>query len=773
MSDRKLDIDPWKIVEMGFDAQNGRATMASESLFSIGNGTMGGRANFEEYFGGRSLQGNYIGGVFYPDKTRVGWWKNGYPEYFAKVLNSAFWPGVDICIGGERLDLAVCQIGDFRRELDMKRGLLTRTFTATLLNGIRIAVRVRRFVSMAEPELGAVSYELTLLSGNADVSMTAFVEGDVRNEDANYDEKFWELASLEGDRYALTMRTKKTGFEVCWAQRAAVSCGENVVAGENISEGERLAERFVLSVNQGDSVVLDKFVGVVSSLNHAVPDLVSAACEVADRAFASGFGAALSMQEKAWAEKWEGGDVEIGGDEAAQQGIRFCIFQLLQTYTGRDSRLNVGPKGFTGEKYGGSTYWDTEAYCLPFYLCTSGEEVARQLLLYRYNQLPQAIANAEKLGFTGGAALYPMVTMTGEECHNEWEITFEEIHRNGAIAYAIYNFCRYTGTQDYLVQGGLEVLIGIARFWAQRATFSEPKEKYVILGVTGPNEYENNVNNNWYTNFLAVWCLRYARASAEYVASQYPEDYRRIVEATGLNVLKDEFAQWREVADGMFLPELQTLEGTVFLQQEGYMDKEQRMAADIPADQRPINQHWSWDRILRSCFIKQADVLQGLYFFQELFDLETIARNFDFYEPRTVHESSLSPCVHSILASLTDRSAKAYELYLRTARLDLDDYNREVHEGLHITSMAGSWLSVIEGFGGVRIGADGRMHLVPRLPDRWKSLAFKLHYRGAILRFTIFDKEVSVKSVNGIAAEVVISGKVYGIDNRGIQVKIG
>lgn len=773
MSDRKLHIDPWKIVETGFDAQDGWTCMASESLFSIGNGTMGGRANFEEYFGGRSLQGNYIGGVFYPDKTRVGWWKNGYPEYFAKVLNSAFWPGVDIYIGGERLDLSVCRIEDFRRELDMRRGLLTRTFTATLLNGIRIAVRARRFVSMAEPELGAVSYELTLLSGDANVSLTSFVEGDVRNEDANYDEKFWELVSLDRERYALTMRTKKTGFEVCWAQRAVVSCGGGALAGENISSGERVAERYTLLLKVGETVVLDKFVGVASSLNHAVPDLTSAACEVADRAFASGFEAVLSAHEKAWEEKWEGGDVRIGGDEAAQQGIRFCIFQLLQTYTGRDSRLNVGPKGFTGEKYGGSTYWDTEAYCLPFYLCTSGEEVARQLLLYRYHQLPQAIANAEKLGFTGGAALYPMVTMTGEECHNEWEITFEEIHRNGAIAYAIYNFCRYTGTQDYLVQGGLEVLIGIARFWAQRATFSKPKDKFVILGVTGPNEYENNVNNNWYTNFLAVWCLRYTLASVEYVSTGYPEDYRRIVGATGLNVWQDEFAQWREVADGMFLPELPTAEGSVFLQQEGYMDKEQRMAADIPADQRPINQHWSWDRILRSCFIKQADVLQGLYFFQELFDLETIARNFDFYEPRTVHESSLSPCVHSILASLTGRSAKAYELYLRTARLDLDDYNREVHEGLHITSMAGSWLSVIEGFGGVRIGRDGRMYIAPRLPVGWTLLAFKLHYRGAILRFTIFDKEVRVESVNGIAAEVVIGGKVYEIDNREIQVKIG
>lgn len=203
------------------------------------------------------------------------------------------------------------------------------------------------------------------------------------------------------------------------------------------------------------------------------------------------------------------------------------------------------------------------------------------------------------------------------------------------------------------------------------------------------------------------------------------------------------------------------------------MDKEQRMAADIPAEQRPINQHWSWDRILRSCFIKQADVLQGLYFFQEAFGRETIARHFDFYEPRTVHESSLSPCVHSILASLTGRAARAYELYLRTARLDLDDYNREVHEGLHITSMAGSWLSVVEGFGGIRVGRDGRLHVVPRLPEKWRSLAFELHYRGAILRFGLGTGEVRVVSVNGRPAEVVVGERCYRVDDRGIQVKIG
>lgn len=738
--------------------------MASESLFSIGNGMMGGRANFEEHFGGCSLQGNYIGGVFYPDKTRVGWWKNGYPEYFAKVLNSAFWPGVDVFVDGERLDLAICRVEDFRRELDMRRGLLMRKFTAVLSNGLRIAVEARRLVSMAEPELGAVSYRLTLLSGgDARVEITAFVEGDVRNEDANYDEKFWELVSLDPEGYALTMRTKKTGFEVCWAQRCRLSGDAH---GENVSAGERLAERFAFTLKAGESASLDKFVGVASSLNYKTAEVAGAAGSAAERACDVSFKAILMEHEQAWAERWEGCDVVIGGDVRAQQGIRFCIFQLLQTYTGRDSRLNVGPKGFTGEKYGGSTYWDTEAYCLPFYLATCGEEVARQLLLYRYHQLPQAIENAEKLGFTDGAALYPMVTMTGEECHNEWEITFEEIHRNGAIAYAIYNFCRYTGTQDYLAEGGLEVLIGIARFWVQRATFSTPKGKYVILGVTGPNEYENNVNNNWYTNYLAAWCLRYAAESVGYVAAHYS--------AHQSLVKPQELARWQEVADGMFLLELVTDDGgVVFLQQEGYMDKEQVMAADIPAGQRPINQHWSWDRILRSCFIKQADVLQGLYFFQELFDPETIARNFDFYEPRTVHESSLSPCVHSILASLTGRAEKAYELYLRTARLDLDDYNREVHEGLHITSMAGSWLSVIEGFGGIRIGKDGRLHVAPRLPDGWNSLEFKLHYRGAVLRFVFVAGEIKVVSVNGAPAEVVVGREVYKIDNKGIHVKIG
>jgi maltose phosphorylase len=347
-----------------------------------------------------------------------------------------------------------------------------------------------------------------------------------------------------------------------------------------------------------------------------------------------------------------------------------------------------------------------------------------------------------------------MVTMNGEECHNEWEITFEEIHRNGAIAYAIYNYTRYTGSREYLEQYGLEVLIGISRFWQQRITWSAEKEKYVMLGVTGPNEYENNVNNNWYTNKMAAWTISYTIESLELLAKRDPRSFREMVEKTSFNFEK-ETAAWRKIIENLHFP-YEEKHG-VFLQQDGYMDKEQRMASDLDPAERPINQHWSWDRILRSCFIKQADVLQGIFVFEDEFDLETINRNFDFYEPRTVHESSLSPCVHSILAARTGQSEKAYEMYLRTSRLDLDDYNHEVDEGLHITSMGGTWMSVIYGFGGMRI-REGLLSFEPHLPAGWNTLSFKILYRGRILKIHIDGEGVAIENVEGEEVELFLAG---------------
>jgi maltose phosphorylase len=377
------------------------------------------------------------------------------------------------------------------------------------------------------------------------------------------------------------------------------------------------------------------------------------------------------------------------------------------------------------------------------------------LLVYRYKHLQKAIENAEKLGFTNGAALYPMVTMNGEECHNEWEITFEEIHRNGAIAYAISDYVNYTGDSKYLNEYGLEVLIGISRFWAQRVNWSSNKNKYVMLGVTGPNEYENNVNNNWYTNTIAAWTLEYSVKAVESVKKSDSARYQEIVKKT--NFKEDtEVGKWKEIVEKMYYPE-ETQRG-IFLQQDGFLDKELLTVKDLRKEDRPLNQKWSWDRILRSCFIKQADVLQGLYFFEDRFDIETIRKNFDFYEPMTVHESSLSPCVHVILGSRLGYKQKAYDLYLRTARLDIDDYNNDTEDGLHITSMAGTWMSVVKGFGGLRV-IDGKLNFNPYIPDQWKSYSFRLEFRERVIKVKISVDGIHTELESGAPLEIVMKGK--------------
>ena len=759
--------DPWCIIEDKFHPHENKI---SESLCSIGNGRMGQRANFEEKFTGETLSGNYVAGVYYPDKTKVGWWKNGYPEYFAKVLNAVNWIGIDVKADGETVDLNTAEVKNFKRVLNMLEGVLYRETTVALKSGKELTIKSTRFCSIVDDECGAINYSVTPVNFSGTITVTPFLDGDVKNQDSNWEEKFWtEVKKLVKNQDAYVIcETKKTAFHVAAGMHFDIFLNNLPVSDFKSvrTKREKYAACCVdVSVKKGETLSVNKYAAILSSENYPKTEMMSEVQKTVKKIAAKGFQAMLEAQKKAWFAKWEKSDIVIEGDVAAQQGIRFNIFQLNQTYTGEDERLNIGPKGFTGEKYGGSTYWDTEAYCLPFYLANSDQKVARNLLVYRYKHLQKAIENAAKLGFTDGAALYPMVTINGEECHNEWEITFEEIHRNGAIAYAIYNYINYTADKKYLSEYGLEVLIAIARFWAQRVHYSQNKNQYVMFGVTGPNEYENNINNNWYTSYIAMWCLKYAKECVAFVQENYPKEYAEIVARTNFNTEK-ETTQWTRITDNMFLPQSEKF--GIFLQQEDYLDKEFITIADLRPQDRPLNQKWSWDRILRSPFIKQADVLQGLYFFEKNFDTATIKRNFDFYEPRTVHESSLSPCVHVILACLIGNYEKAYEMYLRTSRLDLNDYNNDTEDGLHITSMAGTWLSVVEGFGGMRV-RDGLLHFNPNIPKEWTSIAFKILFRGVTVEVKVSHNAVELKNNSDLDIIVVLNGVEQTVSKRSVK----
>lgn len=741
---RTFEIDPWKIVTHKLDKQNKRL---QESMTSIGNGYMGMRGMFEEDYSADTHSGIYIGGVWYPDKTVVGWWKNGYPKYFGKVINAVNFDKVNVWLNDKKVDLATTAIEDFELSLDMKNGILTRKFTVSEPDA-KVRFTIQRFVSVTEKELFDVNYQIQNLGDQpVSVKLVSEINADVFNEDSNYDEKFWNVKTKAQtpDSGYLIAETKPNNYGTPqFTVGMEMTHKADLKALEEPVDDLKVANTFSGALDAQQTTNFEKRVIVVTSRDYDDDATLKAAMQnLSQQVTAVAYQKLVADQTDGWAKRWEKADVQVTGDDAAQQGIRFNLFQLFSTFYGEDKRLNIGPKGFTGEKYGGATYWDTEGFAIPLYLSLADKKVSENLLEYRYNQLAGAFHNAREQGLKG--ALYPMVTFNGIENHNEWEITFEEIHRNGTIAYAIYNYTRYTGDETYLKTKGIDVLTAISRFWADRVHWSQRQGVYMIHGVTGPNEYENNVNNNWYTNMLAQWTLKYTLESLNKVTPEKLDE---------LAVSAEEKQHWQEIIDKMDLPEDKKL--GIFVQNDCFLDKDLKPVTAIPKDQRPINQHWSWDKILRSPYIKQADVLQGIWYFIDRFPEDVKKRNFDFYEPLTVHESSLSASVHAILAADLHYEDKAVEMYERTARLDLDNYNNDTVDGLHITSMTGSWLAIVQGFAGMRV-KDGTLSFKPFVPKKWTSYQFRINFRDRLIKVVVDKQETKISLLKGAPLTVELN----------------
>lgn len=744
---RIFEVQPWNVITHTFDPKDKRL---QESMTSLGNGYMGMRGDFEEGYSGYSLQGIYLGGVWYPDKTRVGWWKNGYPKYFGKVVNAVNFIKLPIEINGEPVDLAKDKISDFTLDLDMHQGVLNRSFVVER-GSVRVALNFQRFLSVAQPELSAQKVTVKNLSdAEVDVTLKPSIDADVMNEEANYDERFWDVLATDqqADRGSIVAKTTPNPFGTprftSGMEMRLVTDLKNVAITQ--PNEKEVTTAYTGKLAPQASAELEKRVIVVTSRDYDTQESLTAAMhQLSDKVAQSSYEDLLNAHTAIWAQRWEKSDVVIQGDDESQQGIRFNLFQLFSTYYGDDVRLNIGPKGFTGEKYGGATYWDTEAFAFPVYLGITDPKVTRNLLMYRYKQLDGAYINAQEQGLKG--ALFPMVTFDGIECHNEWEITFEEIHRNGDIAFAIYNYTRYTGDDSYVLHEGAKVLTEISRFWADRVHFSKRNNQYMIHGVTGADEYENNVDNNWDTNMLAQWTLKYTLE----ILGKVDRDT-----AKQLDVSDEEKTKWQDIVDRMYLPYDKDL--NIFVQHDGFLDKDIEPVSSIPTDQRPINQNWSWDKILRSPYIKQGDVLQGIWDFIDDYTPEQKKANFDFYEPLTVHESSLSPAIHSVLAADLHYEDKAVELYSRTARLDLDNYNNDTTDGLHITAMTGGWIAVVQGFAGMRV-RDGQLHYAPFLPKTWTSYTFRQVFRDRLIEVSVHADGPHFKLLSGEPLTIDVAGE--------------
>ena len=762
MLKNKYILDPWSIIENKFDSTK---MIDSESIFSLGNGKIGQRGNFEEDFSNNKTIGNYISGIYFRDKTKVGWWKKGYPEYFAKMVNCPNWNKIHISINNQVLDLNNCKILSYRRELNMKEGWCERKALVLTNNSVKIEIQSKKFISLKRVNIGAINYKIKVFDDNTNVNILPCIDINIRNNDSNWNEPFLEtFDSISKNNLSIVNSSViNSEFEIATFFETTYSLNNEKVDVNYIKSNNKnlIGSSSEFLLNKNDELTVFKVGGYLNSNDSRKKEFHNIIKKECENALKIGFNDLCKESADEWKKIWKDSDIKINGDVKSQQAIRFNIFHLNQTFNGNDSKLNIGPKGFTGEKYGGVTYWDTEAYCIPFYLGTKDSSVAKNLLNQRNDQLKNAIKNAEKIGLNHGAALYPMVTVNGEECHNEWEITFEEIHRNAAIAQAIKKYITSTEDYNFLENKGIKILIAISRFWQQRVNYSKALNKYVILGVTGPNEYENNIDNNWYTNYSAKWCLEYTIKQLSEIAKRNSVSKDIICEANELGL--NEISSWKKIIDNIYIPYSKDL--NIFIQNDGFLNKDLQPINKIPSSQRPINQNWSWDRILRSPYIKQADVLQGFYFFEDDFSKSELESNFNFYEQFTVHESSLSACIHSILASRMNNVEKAYDYFVRASRLDLDDYNKEIKQGLHITSMGGSWMSIIEGFAGVRI-LDNKIHLNTKIPKNWESYSFKLNIKNRKFNVLINKNESKIDLLSGEKIDIILNNHELTINSK-------
>ncbi len=747
----------WEITETIYSPEyNAR----HETIFALGNGYLGTRGTPEE--GGTVWrEGTYINGFYESAPLRYPEWAYGFAENSQTMLNVTNGKVIRLFVGADPFDLQTGTVLEYRCTLDLRAGCLTRDVVWRSPGGIELRVMSKRLVSFTQPHLLAIQWQVTLLNAPAALHIVSALDGDVSNDTTEKDPRagsglqgralLTEALVSDEDSGWLWQHTARTGFWLACAMHNIVEA-DTPVQRSNASGAFTVEAHYTMTAQPSQTVTLSKFAAYVTSFDYPDKPLPGLALGMAQEAAGRGF-AALEQEQRAYLDDfWARADVEIAGDAALQQGIRFNMFHLLQA-AGKDGRTNIAAKGLTGEGYEGHIFWDTEMYVVPFFLYHS-PEIARKLLEHRYRLLDKARERARQMGHERGA-LFAWRTINGEECSAYYPAGTAQYHINADIAYAIRQLLAATGDEEFLRSMGAEILFETARLWVGLGAYVPHKGgAFCINGVTGPDEYTAVVNNNAYTNWMAQLNLRYAAETAEWLRREHPAAYAQLAERIGL--APDEVADWTRAADAMYIARD---EGRgIYLQDDSFLDKAPWDFANTPPEKYPLLLHFHPLVIYRHQVCKQADLVLALFLLDQHFTLDEKRRNYDFYEPLTTHDSSLSACIFSIVASQIGYHEKAYDYFMSTARMDLDDQHHNVKDGVHIANMAGTWMGVIYGFAGMRV-RDGVLTFAPYLPPGWESYRFRLAFQGRRLRVSVDGNGVGCELLSGAPLTVQVNGR--------------
>ncbi|MGI5856401.1 MAG: glycoside hydrolase family 65 protein [Candidatus Merdivicinus sp.] len=755
-----MPINPFVLAETRFDPSQNKK---NETLFTQANGYIGFRGNFEESLPDSALstEGTYLNGFYESEKILYGESAYAFPDKGQTLLNVLNAKVIKTFVDGCEVQMNNDGILGYSRRLDMENGVLFRDFTLRTASGKELAFHIKRLVSLTNKNLAAISYSVTALNFSGPIRILSAIDGDVTNmvaEDdprvgAGFSGRVLSITSQSAGESSLRMaaRTKNTRFTVaCAAEHTFSPAG--ACTAVPVREEALCGLSFEVDLTQGTPFVLEKFIGYADDKFCPTEEALRTAEAAAKTGAEKGFSALLSEQRAYLREFWDSADVVIEGNDELNQAMKLNLFQLLQS-VGRDGRTNIAAKGLSGEGYEGHYFWDTETYILPFFLYTN-PEISRKLLEYRYSILPKARERARQMAHPIGA-LYAWRTIDGEECSAYFPAGTAQYHINADIAFAVKRYFEATGDWDFMERCGAEILAETARLWADLGCYPATKGgKFCINEVTGPDEYTACVNNNYYTNLMARENLLFAAEIAETMKAQRPEAYAALAEKIGL--ADGEPAVWKEDGEKMYLPYDE--ERGICLQDDTFLDKEPWDFANTPKENYPLLMHYHPLVIYRHQVCKQADTVLAEFLLSSRFSREQKQRDYDFYEPLTTHDSSLSAAIFSIIACETGKSGDAFQHFRHTALTDLCDLHRNTKDGIHAASMAGSWMCVVNGFAGLR--TDSGMPVFQTvLPEELTGYRFKFRYRGSLLEISVDRSGSRISLLSGPAITVRFNGE--------------
>ncbi|GAA1995210.1 glycoside hydrolase family 65 protein [Microbacterium pumilum] len=775
MMDRdRFPIDPWRLIETSFDLDDVGVT---ETLFAVGNGYLGLRGNHAE---GRFAHehGTFLNGFHETFPIRHAEQAYGFAEVGQTIINAPDAKVMRVYVDDEPLSLDVADVREYERTLDMRSGVLHRRIRWFTPSGKEVLVEDDRLVSFEEKHLAILRLEVTVLNADAPVTIGCQLINRQDGEDvyggtpaapkkAGFDPRKAERIServlqpqeywQDGNRSAISYRVTESGMTIAVVADHIIET-ENEYTARRLIEPDIAKNVFRVQAKAGVPIRLTKLVSYHSSRGVPARELVDRCRRTLDRVEVEGVEAQYTRQRAWFDEFWLRSDVRIEGHDDIQQAARWCLFQLAQAAARADGQ-GVPAKGVTGSGYSGHYFWDTEIYVLPFLAYTS-PLWARNALRMRYLMLPAARKRAYQLNEAG--ALFPWRTISGEEASAYYAAGTAQYHINADVSFALAKYTRSTGDVEFLYREGVDIAVETARMWNSlgfwRSSNGDSHQTFHIHGVTGPDEYTTVVNDNLFTNVMARFNLRFAAHTIRDMAQDDPEAYRVMVDRLHLD--PGEAEAWDRAAEALQIPYSEAL--GIHPQDEVFLEREVWDLEHTPPEQRPLLLHFHPLVIYRYQVLKQADVVLALFLQGNHFSAEEKLADFEYYDPLTTGDSTLSAVVQAILAAEVGYQDLALEYFQKSIFVDLADLHHNASDGVHVASAGGVWTALVSGFGGMR-DHFGELSFDPRLPADWPELSYTLHWHGTRLLVTLTTYELRVKADDGEPLVFSVRGDAYAI----------